>query len=440
MVDILFEIPYVVRVIASLLLILVINKYLKQLSVSIFAGTVVLAFWTGHTISSAGTVAWTRMSSADSLLLMLIIFQIIWLSSQMKVSGAMKKLVEVVKNRLSNRAALAVLPAVIGLLPMPGGAVFSAPMVDDVDSGNKIAPMLKTEINYWFRHIWEYWWPLYPGVVLAADLAGLPITTFMLLNIWLSILSVIAGYIFLLRKVPVDKRNKNHTKSRISDIIMQLSPVIIIVLVYAGIKMIQDNFFQLPGSEPGFFIIKHKYFPMIIGIFCASAYLQIMSPICLIQWKEFVLSKKTLMLVLLVMLVRVYGAFVESKIPGGDYVMVYVRNELASWGIPIVLVIMLLPYLAGLTSGLAIGMVGASFPVVINLIGADPSRSLVLSTVVLAYGFGYMGMILCPVHVCLIVTNEYFKTSITQSILRLVKPALIVLAGAVIISMCVRYF
>ena len=43
---------------------------------------------------------------------------------------------------------------------MPAGALFSAPFVAAVDEGGELESSHKVAINYWFRHIWEDWWPL----------------------------------------------------------------------------------------------------------------------------------------------------------------------------------------------------------------------------------------------------------------------------------------
>ncbi len=52
------------------------------------------------------------------------------------------------------------------------GALFSAPLVENVIGEDKISAERKAMINHWFRHLWEYWWPLYPGFVLAVELLG----------------------------------------------------------------------------------------------------------------------------------------------------------------------------------------------------------------------------------------------------------------------------
>jgi hypothetical protein len=57
-----------------------------------------------------------------------------------------------------------------------------------------------------------------------------------------------------------------------------------------------------------------------------------------------------------------------------------------------------------------------------------------LAAAVLAYGSGYVGQMLSPVHVCLVVTNAYFKTRMAQSLLALLAPTAVVLAGIVLVS------
>jgi hypothetical protein len=45
----------------------------------------------------------------------------------------------------------------------------------------------------------------------------------------------------------------------------------------------------------------------------------------------------------------------------------------------------------------------------------------------LAYVSGYVGMMLSPVHICLLVTKDYFKASLAASYLHIYKPAAAVL-------------
>jgi hypothetical protein len=143
-------------------------------------------------------------------------------------------------------------------------------------------------------------------------------------------------------------------------------------------------------------------------------------------------------MVAIVVMVLVYGAFVEAKLPSGERLVERMQAEMAQWGIPLTAIIVLLPLVSGLSMGLSAGFVGASFPIVMSLVGEQPALRELLSTTVLAYGFGYMGMLLSPVHVCLIVTSEHFHIGVLRNVAGMLKPAAVMLVITVLVHMALR--
>jgi uncharacterized protein len=421
--------PYLIRILITLAVILLLNKKLNSLIFSTLGGTVLLAFWCGHDIPSILKITWTRFSSTGNILLIIVIIQVIWLSSMMEKTGVMKDLVEFVRKSISRRAGLAVLPALIGWLPMPGGAIFSAPMVHELDTDGEIAPLLKTKINYWFRHVWEYWWPLYPGVLLAMEMTELPLWQFVLLQLPLSLFSIAGGIFFLLKKVPHEnrKRCESETSGKAKDFILLILPILVVIFSYMVISILFPKF-----------IVISRFIPMVLALFFALITLQIQRPLNLSFLKKIVFSSSLFKMVLIVVIIRIYGAFIEFPLPDGTLLMSLVRDELALMKIPVIIIIMLIPFVSGLATGIAIGFVGASFPIIVNLLGQNPLSRDLLSYTVIGYSFGYIGMMLSPVHVCHVVTNEYFKTDLSKSMIRLVKPSLVVLAGGIFIAVLVR--
>lgn len=430
MMEIIRDFPVIVKVLTSLALILVLSRVFRQLIVSVAIGTLVLAGWIGHPPAAIWEIAWGRFTSIDNLMLMLVIFQVIWLSSQMSATGVMKDLVAAVRQRISQRGAMAVLPAVIGFLPMPGGALFSAPLVDDCDHAGNIPPLLKTKVNYWFRHVWEYWWPLYPGVLLAIEITGLEVWQFILLQFPLCLLSVTIGYWLLLRRIPAQNETAETPSQKLETPFMaMIAPILVVIGCYAGVRLL------FPGVATA-----NKYLPMILGLLAAMSLLQAQRPLDRQKVKAILLSRKTFLFALVVAMVRVYGAFIEAPLSNGVPLVGQMRQELAAWGIPVWAVIMVIPFISGLVTGLAIGFVGASFPIMISLLGENPEPGTLLSTTVLAYGCGYIGMILSPVHVCLVVTNEHFRTRLVHSLASLLKPVAAMLAGILIYHLFVDRF
>lgn len=421
------DMPVLIKVLGSIGLMLLVNAGTRRLGVSLALGTVLLAFWSGHSLEEAGKIAGNRFVSVDNICLLIIVVLVIWLSAQMQSTGVMSDLVTTVRRLLSQRAALAALPAIIGILPMPGGAVFSAPMLDECDAEQELEPMLKTRINYWFRHVWEYWWPLYPGVLLAIDISGVAVWQFIAVQFPITIVAIAVGSWFFLRRLPAGKRAEEKQQTEKHSLFKLTLPILAVIGFYAIISL-----FLTPIAD------LTKYAPMLIALCGGIIVLQFQHPLDLKNWKSIVLSKRPLILAGLVALVRIYGAFIEAELPSGNFLVDQMRLEMAAWGIPFVAIIMVLPFLCGIATGLSVGFVGASFPVVFNLLGTEPTLATVLSTIVLAYGFGYMGMILSPVHICLIVTNEHFRTRLIHSLKGLIPPSVSLLTFVTLIYFLAR--
>jgi integral membrane protein (TIGR00529 family) len=436
MIGALQSLPVLVKVLGTLALILVLNSVLHSLLAAVACGTVVLGFWVGHAPRALARIAWARFASADNLLLLAAFFLIIWLSSLMAETGVMADLVATLRARLRYRTAFAALPAVIGFLPMPGGAVFSAPMVDTVDPAGTVPPWLKTQANYWFRHIWEYWWPLYPGVLLALDLTRLPAWRFLLMQLPLTGAAVLAGYLFFLRRIEVPRPQARsgdraeHPGSgeragtgRTTGILVLVAPIAAVIVVYMILQ------FAAPALTRA-----SRYLPILFGLILALVVLQVQRRPGFSVWKTTVLSRRALEMAALIAAIRIYGAVIESRLPGGALLVEQMRTELLHFGIPQGVFVVLIPFVAGLALGLNVGAVGASFPVVLSLLGPNPGLGPLSSVVVLAYAFGYAGQLLSPVHVCLVVTSEYFRTPLLRNLARLLPPVALLLTGAWAVS------
>ena len=437
--------PVLVKVLASLALILLLNRLVKELLLSVLVGTLLLGLWFGHGLPAVGTIAWARFREPDNLLLIAVLLLVIWLSSLMAEGGVMRDLVEAVRSRVPRRLAFAALPAVIGFLPMPGGALFSAPMVDSADPQRALSGLLKAQTNHWFRHIWEYWWPLYPGVILALELTRLEIWQFVLAQLPVTLIAVGSGALLLLRRIPraggrpeaargdaelaaaASGAPSGSSPARRSFLGL-MAPILVVVAVFALLQVL------FPGLQK-----VSRYVPMAAGLVLALAVLQLQRRLPLSAWVQAVFSWRALQITLLVVVVRIYGAVIESPLPDGVFPVALLRRELALFGIPDALLIAFLPFICGFTMGSTVGYVGASFPLALSLLGPSPSLGRLAATTVLAYGFGFMGELLSPVHVCLVVTAEYFHIRLLRSLSSLIAPALLVLAGVTLWQFALRW-
>jgi integral membrane protein (TIGR00529 family) len=303
-------VPVLVKVLVTLALILLANRLVKELLVSVLAGTLLLGLWFGHGLPDVGAIAWERFRAPDNLLLIAVLLLVIWLSSLMAEGGVMRDLVEAVRSRVPRRLAFAALPAVIGFLPMPGGALFSAPMVDSADPQRSLSGLLKTQTNHWFRHIWEYWWPLYPGVILALELTRLEIWQFILVQLPVTLIAAGSGALLLLRRIPrggaVERGLPPPVPGPRRSFLSLVAPILVVVVVFALLQLLFPGLRRLS-----------RYVPMAAGLVLALVVLQWQRRLPLSAWVQAVFSWRALQITLLVVVVRVYGAVIEAPLPDG---------------------------------------------------------------------------------------------------------------------------
>jgi len=99
-------------------------------------------------------------------------------------------------------------------------------------------------------------------------------------------------------------------------------------------------------------------------------------------------------------------------------------SALGDSGIMLVLTFMLLPFISGVLTGLMIGFVGLAFPLLIGIVQHSPLQEYTLPLIVLAMVAGNCGQLFTPLHVCLVVTAEFFKTTLPDLLRSLALPVL----------------
>ena len=100
---------------------------------------------------------------------------------------------------------------------------------------------------------------------------------------------------------------------------------------------------------------------------------------------------------------------------------------------------MVMSFISGFITGIAMGFVGASFPLIIPLFHSGSIPDYMAYTV-LAYSFGYMGMMLSPVHLCLLVTKDFYQASLIKSYRHLILPVITMMFCVIGYSCIIRLF
>ena len=428
--EIFTHLPAILRILLVLALVMGLMRVRLHLGLALVVGSVVLALFFQMPVSEYFVAAGKGLTEEKSIFLALLIVGILILSGAMNKCGQMERLVNNFRALVGeSRLMLVAFPAMIGLLPMPGGAVFSAPMIGEVSQGAGISAERKTVINYWFRHIWEYWLPLYPGVILAIGMTEIEPSDFILLSLPMTFVALGVGYLILLRSTRlVGERKFDMTGDKWRAFLWELIPVLIMVFSLMLLGLALKPLQAVLGE--GSLVIKRG--PIYFGMIASIGWVVLANRMKAAAFGRLFLNKSVWGMVLLVVGLMIFKAVLEE----GGAVM-KLQQELTDYQIPLLPLIAILAFIAGLVVGIAVGYVGVSFAVIMTLIsGANIPEAELPPYIFFAYFWGYMGMMLSPVHLCLLLTRDYFKAQLLQAYRYLIPLSL----GTSVVAMILFYF
>jgi len=320
--------------------------------------------------------------------------------------ASMQHLVSALQELVADRrVVLASIPALIGLLPMPGGAMLSAPMVQEIGTELKLGPERKTYLNYWFRHIWEYVFPLYPALVLAGGLLGIPLSRLMLAQAPLTLSAIAAGTLVGLRQIGIPKESRTAAEGSgrwhsLQVLTLSVWPIALVIALSLGLGL------ELALS-------------LAVAIALVAAVHRV-KPRSLGGVLRRSLSPRTALLVFSIMIfkemVQVSGA--------GDAL----SATFMAWGIAPVVVTVVVPFALGMLTGVPASVVGIGFPLLLPFLA---SSEVYLNHAVLAFAAGFIGVLLSPVHLCLALTRDYFHAD-WAPLYRLLLPSVALLGATAV--------
>ncbi|MCX5800642.1 MAG: DUF401 family protein [Candidatus Eisenbacteria bacterium] len=383
----------------AIVLIVILLRFRVDLGLSLFAGAALIGLFSGLGAERVLTTLLLACVKTPTVRLVFVIILIMFLAELASHHGYLETFTKALEKLISDRRInMCLIPAFGGLLPMPGGAMWSAPLVNSVAGDTDISPEERTFINYWFRHVWEYVLPVYPGVVVAAAILAFPIERVIAAQAPLSAAAIVGGAIVLFLRIKKGSQPEARRRPALRDLLQLLSgiwPFAFVIVLVVGFKA--DLLTVLAATIVLVGLLKKTGVRSMAGL----------------ARKAF--SPSTISLVLGVM------AFKEVMEVGG--VVRVFPGLLGSMRVPDALVLFLVPMLVGLLTGITQAFVGVTFPVVMPFILAAGSPA---SAAALAYAGGFLGVLLSPVHLCLVLTYQYFKARLSGVYYLMIFPSLFV--------------
>jgi len=315
----------------------------------------------------------------------------------LKETGHMVELIDGLRSFLPSRFLLALIPALFGILSMPGGALMSAPFNEPESDRLKLKPEHRTFINVWFRHVWYWASPISPSTLLACSIAGIGLTEFITTNLPLFLLTWIIGFAVSWRWIQGEEKVEGWKREYRGSLI-SLSPILVTVaLTLVGI-------------------------PVWASVAVGIAMVIVMRRVNLKRVTTFFTKGVKLDIVAAVFATL----FFRYMVMDSGSVNTLLGNILGM-GVPVLLLFIVIPFLVGAISAQPTLGIGIVFPILMPLVA--PINVYWMTIMFAGIVAGYTGS---PLHLCLILTNQYYRSDLNK-VYRYLLPALLLLVAFLIV-------
>ncbi|MCE5177452.1 MAG: DUF401 family protein [Caldisericales bacterium] len=341
--------------------------------------------------------------SWDTWKYVLALWAVLLLEGSLNKMGMLKSLASSsVKIFTDRRYACAVLPSVIGFMPSVGGAYFSAPLVHEVAKDMDISKEKKAFINYWFRHIWESSIPLYPGILMAAAITGFSVPKVMAFQFPVTILGAFTGFAVAYKGVGRTQGEKGQISKRVLEFLKDAWPILLAIIFVLTLPTETVVSILLSIAILWIVIIVKVEKGQVEGKFAGRVFVDAVK-------ESF---RPNYFIILL-------GSILLNQVLQNSTAF----GELSVWfnstGIPPVFVAIVLPMILGMLIGATPGFVGVSFPIVLAIAGNSSYGIFAL-----AFTSGVIGVLFSPMHLCIVLTCDYFKTTLFKVFRLMLFPAI----------------
>ncbi|MDI6754322.1 MAG: DUF401 family protein [Thermodesulfobacteriota bacterium] len=166
-------------------------------------GALILGLAAGYDLPQIATYFLHDLLERETLQLLGVVTLIEMLTIFLELTGSLQRILASLRRIFENSGVLiALVPSLLGLFPVPGGAMLSAPMVGIYGDEIGFRANRKSTINLFFRHIWDQVFPFKPHLILAATVVNIPLFTLIGWHLPVTLASALVGFWYLIGRDP----------------------------------------------------------------------------------------------------------------------------------------------------------------------------------------------------------------------------------------------
>jgi hypothetical protein len=391
----------------------------KSLAVAMIAGSTVVGLTKDYNIiKNLGEffpTIYQGLSDPVAIELIVLVALVSVFAYLMKETGLLDELIFVIKYYVSSLyITMSIIPSIIGMLPIPGGAIFSAPIIYPIGKKMNMSGAQMTSMNIYYRHLWYFSFPFLPSLIIASSLSGLKISSIAIMHLPIVVIMILIGWFYFKGNVSSDENisgessqktlvdNVVQTKITWQQLMKALLPFVIVIV--------------LPIISPIEFITS-----LMLGILF----------VIIIKRDQFnlkmIVDGFDIKLTMGVAGIMIFRAFIDNS--DGVY---NITNIFIEAGIPLLLLAIVIPFLVGILTGNQTGAIGIVYPILLILFAESSYYSL---WHMIIYSSSYFGYVLSPFHLCNLLTIEYFDTTLLKYYKEIMVPFVSAAVGVIVISL-----
>lgn len=320
------------------------------------------------------------------------------------------------------KAALALLPAVVGLLPAIAGAQASLKLVERIGSGFAASPARLAAVNFWFRHVHVFCNPLISGTILALGICGLSAGEVLRWGVPAALVFFLAGWLALIR--PLSQKESESA-----------------ALHSSGSAAAGESAKSGSSRNPAAKVFGALLFAATIAAFVTSiplALLLLPPAVCgafsavkandASALRELLPNKRDLRLIAEVAFMLWFAAAVHAC-----GLVDAAAQFLSMLGMPPFVSVLVTAFSVSFITGVSLASVAISMPLAVAI---APGSSLAAFGVIAA---GFLAQFVTPAHLCLVVSAQGLGASVSSLLKELTLPLVLSIAVLALLGAAVFF-
>ncbi len=351
-----------------------------MLSYLLILGALAVGLGAGKGLVQTAALFVQGLLDPATLQLMGVITLIEMITIFLQLTGSLQRILHALRKVFADsRVLIALVPTLLGLFPVPGGAMLSAPMVGVYGDEIGIQANRKSAVNLFFRHIWDQVFPFKPHLILAAAVLNIPLFTLVGWHLPVTLVSALVGYEYLVGRYPKPQAVPESPEGAAGGraLWIEVMPLLLPLILGLGFRI--DFFFATAAG-------------LLFGFATQSVSRGMFGTI--------IKKGVRFQLLLLIAAVMIFKVALESS-----GLLKILARALPGYGIPLSLLALALPLIISTATGIELVAVGMVYPMVVGMV---PAGSPALPYILIMMTANAIGQTYSPVHICMVVGNEYF--------------------------------